>query len=265
MHCGSGVEGSGCRTAAPRATPAVRRAPRMIAPMGDSAIDRRSPSSGCSGLPLALRDRALPPESGSSRSRAAAGRRGLLGGVAGAVRREAAADELEAPPERVRRDKAAWIAIAPRATMTLRKTQSPTWANVSENSNRVFGALGGAPERPCCVVERSRSGPRRSGNERARSFLSTARSAPAVDAPQWLRACLSSRCMLLAFPGAVWATAHPARPRPRSDTHGDPYTRVAGRSEPPNRGSAKGLAQVWRNQPRGRLVQSRLSQWSARS
>ena len=34
--------------------------------------------------------------------------------------------------------------------MTLRKTQSPTWANVSENSNRVFGALGGAPERPCC-------------------------------------------------------------------------------------------------------------------
>ena len=152
MHCGSGVEGSGCRTAAPRATPAVRRAPRMIAPMGDSAIDRRSPSSGCSGLPLALRDRALPPESGSSRSRAAAGRRGLLGGVAGAVRREAAADELEAPPERVRRDKAAWIAIAPRATMTLRKTQSPTWANVSENSNRVFGALGGAPERPCCVV-----------------------------------------------------------------------------------------------------------------
>eukprot|EP00966_Prymnesium_polylepis_P101136 2342269-Prymnesium_polylepis.2 len=119
--------------------------------------ERRSPSSGCSGLPSALRDRALPPESGGSRSRAAAGRRGLLGGVAGAVRRAAAADELEAPPERIRHDKAAWTAIAPRATMTLHKTQPPAWANLSENSSFAFGVLGGAPERRCCVVERSRS------------------------------------------------------------------------------------------------------------
>ena len=120
---------------------------------------------------------------------------------------------------------------------SLKQTGARTRA-VSTRAARRVEAVASAPEQLYVSVERSRTSPQYCVGSSASQQLFRADDCHREILRSGPRGCLSSLCMLLAFPGAVLATAHPARPRPRSDTHGNPYTRVAGRSEPPNRGSA---------------------------